>query len=129
MSGLGNLTNQGTLWALADSTLRGYRLYQFSGDGFLLGNLELRTLLYPSSYYDLRLFGLLGTVLDRKSTRLNSSHVRISYAVFCLKKKNCPLMHGRCLMSDASLTVGGGRAMSVSSRSTTRSVPSERRGA
>src|SRR3989442_7140803 len=25
---------------------------------------------------------------DRKSTRLNSSHVRISYAVFCLKKKN-----------------------------------------
>src|SRR5699024_12015405 len=27
------------------------------------------------------------TVLDRKSTRLNSSHVSISYAVFCLKKK------------------------------------------
>src|SRR3989442_6289588 len=26
-------------------------------------------------------------VLDRKSTRLNSSHVRISYAVFCLNKK------------------------------------------
>src|SRR5271157_6352171 len=26
-------------------------------------------------------------VEDRKSTRLNSSHVRISYAVFCLKKK------------------------------------------
>src|SRR3989442_4195609 len=34
---------------------------------------------------------------DRKSTRLNSSHVRISYAVFCLKKKKCttsdPAMH------------------------------------
>src|SRR5690606_39441837 len=31
----------------------------------------------------------VGTVaiLDRKSTRLNSSHVKISYAVFCLKKK------------------------------------------
>src|SRR5690625_6097116 len=28
------------------------------------------------------------TGLDRKSTRLNSSHVAISYAVFCLKKKN-----------------------------------------
>src|SRR5207253_10071098 len=28
------------------------------------------------------------TVEDRKSTRLNSSHVAISYAVFCLKKKN-----------------------------------------
>src|SRR3712207_8142317 len=28
--------------------------------------------------------------LDRKSTRLNSSHANISYAVFCLKKKNDP---------------------------------------
>src|SRR5690554_1161790 len=28
---------------------------------------------------------------DRKSTRLNSSHVRTSYAVFCLKKKTDPL--------------------------------------
>src|SRR3989442_5890455 len=30
---------------------------------------------------------LLSLERDRKSTRLNSSHVRISYAVFCLKKK------------------------------------------
>src|SRR5690606_10599136 len=29
----------------------------------------------------------LSNQLDRKSTRLNSSHVKISYAVFCLKKK------------------------------------------
>src|SRR5690625_6411571 len=29
-----------------------------------------------------------GKIRDRKSTRLNSSHVAISYAVFCLKKKN-----------------------------------------
>src|SRR3712207_8012479 len=29
-----------------------------------------------------------GGRLDRKSTRLNSSHANISYAVFCLKKKN-----------------------------------------
>src|SRR5690606_41840028 len=29
----------------------------------------------------------VGKHLDRKSTRLNSSHVKISYAVFCLKKK------------------------------------------
>src|SRR3712207_8440826 len=28
-----------------------------------------------------------GSVTDRKSTRLNSSHANISYAVFCLKKK------------------------------------------
>src|SRR5690606_39605247 len=31
--------------------------------------------------------GLRIVELDRKSTRLNSSHVKISYAVFCLKKK------------------------------------------
>src|SRR3989442_3866926 len=31
--------------------------------------------------------------LDRKSTRLNSSHVRISYAVFCLKKKMRSAVH------------------------------------
>src|SRR5690606_41223015 len=34
---------------------------------------------------------------DRKSTRLNSSHVKISYAVFCLKKKKttlAPPIHG-----------------------------------
>src|SRR5258708_27362342 len=31
-----------------------------------------------------------GWVEDRKSTRLNSSHQIISYAVFCLKKKNTP---------------------------------------
>src|SRR3712207_8600539 len=37
----------------------------------------------------LRVFGVgVGRhVLDRKSTRLNSSHANISYAVFCLKKK------------------------------------------
>src|SRR5690554_6957077 len=31
--------------------------------------------------------------VDRKSTRLNSSHVRISYAVFCLKKKKNKQKH------------------------------------
>src|SRR2546430_6078607 len=34
--------------------------------------------------------------LDRKSTRLNSSHSQISYAVFCLKKKK--IYHPRLLM-------------------------------
>src|SRR5690625_6943792 len=32
--------------------------------------------------------GIVEVEIDRKSTRLNSSHVAISYAVFCLKKKN-----------------------------------------
>src|SRR2546430_12194568 len=40
-----------------------------------------------------RIDGIFGTdgishAIDRKSTRLNSSHSQISYAVFCLKKKN-----------------------------------------
>src|SRR5690606_31296517 len=38
-------------------------------------------------------YGILGNQdigTDRKSTRLNSSHVKISYAVFCLKKKKQP---------------------------------------
>src|SRR2546426_4438721 len=33
----------------------------------------------------------LPELIDRKSTRLNSSHLVISYAVFCLKKKTDPL--------------------------------------
>src|SRR5690606_39868271 len=47
---------------------------------------------YPNYYwnYDLNGFKTIWIInysLDRKSTRLNSSHVKISYAVFCLKKK------------------------------------------
>src|SRR5690606_39491044 len=38
----------------------------------------------PSGY---EFSSLVQSILDRKSTRLNSSHVKISYAVFCLKKK------------------------------------------
>src|SRR3712207_7247905 len=34
---------------------------------------------------------------DRKSTRLNSSHANISYAVFCLKKKTIPPVHALVL--------------------------------
>src|SRR5438270_5257360 len=37
-----------------------------------------------------RLDLLVGERLDRKSTRLNSSHSQISYAVFCLQKKKRP---------------------------------------
>src|SRR3989449_5665153 len=37
---------------------------------------------------ELELLHRPGTAQDRKSTRLNSSHGYISYAVFCLKKKN-----------------------------------------
>src|SRR2546430_12606809 len=37
--------------------------------------------------------GHAGILRDRKSTRLNSSHSQISYAVFCLKKKKKPHTH------------------------------------
>src|SRR5436305_10644873 len=43
------------------------------------------------------------TSTDRKSTRLNSSHVRISYAVFCLQKKNMRVDH--TLLQDATGTM------------------------
>src|SRR5699024_11901843 len=43
---------------------------------------------------DARIAELLAVARDRKSTRLNSSHVSISYAVFCLEKKNT------CMCSD-----------------------------
>src|SRR2546427_912070 len=50
----------------------------------------------------------LDEALDRKSTRLNSSHSQISYAVFCLKKKNsiAPSIRSRSRLS-ASRTVRG----------------------
>src|SRR5258708_13243112 len=52
----------------------------------------LSYLLAPSNLYFLKglfvVFDMVTTNRDRKSTRLNSSHQIISYAVFCLKKKN-----------------------------------------
>src|SRR2546430_12664765 len=44
---------------------------------------------FTSPYDHARIIsGDASPILDRKSTRLNSSHSQISYAVFCLKKKN-----------------------------------------
>src|SRR5690554_7035053 len=47
-------------------------------------DLDLEALLQRNAWLGIQ----IQVRLDRKSTRLNSSHVRISYAVFCLKKKN-----------------------------------------
>src|SRR2546427_9003611 len=47
-----------------------------------------------------RTAGALVDALDRKSTRLNSSHSQISYAVFCLKKKKKTSIH-TCARRDA----------------------------
>src|SRR3712207_7160622 len=41
-------------------------------------------------------WNLFGGAVDRKSTRLNSSHANISYAVFCLKKKKKHLINFLC---------------------------------
>src|SRR5690606_41814882 len=43
---------------------------------------------WDTEIFMLPFFVLTWPEADRKSTRLNSSHVKISYAVFCLKKKN-----------------------------------------
>src|SRR3712207_8626784 len=40
------------------------------------------------------------TSIDRKSTRLNSSHANISYAVFCLKKKHDTRLQQRAQLAD-----------------------------
>src|SRR5207253_11511466 len=47
----------------------------------------------------------ISSAKDRKSTRLNSSHVAISYAVFCLKKKNY-LQPGTCATRTMSAIPG-----------------------
>src|SRR5688572_31868289 len=49
---------------------------------------DVRFLRHPAARADEEDQGHGGDDLDRKSTRLNSSHSQISYAVFCLKKKN-----------------------------------------
>src|SRR3989442_8809979 len=56
----------------------------FRSDGDPKSIAGARTRLAPSCPACAR---LARSAEDRKSTRLNSSHVRISYAVFCLKKK------------------------------------------
>src|SRR5690625_5925252 len=61
-------------------------LYAIGPGGLMgvgLGNSLQKYFYLPEPQTDF-IFAILG---DRKSTRLNSSHVAISYAVFCLKKK------------------------------------------
>src|SRR2546430_13271939 len=49
------------------------------------------------SDFETFLDALIPSQLDRKSTRLNSSHSQISYAVFCLKKKIRKELHAHVL--------------------------------
>src|SRR5439155_25332538 len=75
--------------------LRGHRVGTLASSlahQILRGRPGIEIVLYGGQeepYRDLELHRTDAVLLeDRKSTRLNSSHVAISYAVFCLKKKN-----------------------------------------
>src|SRR5699024_11697210 len=63
-----NVKSGDTLWNIAEDN-------STTVDQIIKSNKLDGTVIYPNQ------------TLDRKSTRLNSSHVSISYAVFCLKKK------------------------------------------
>src|SRR3712207_8301487 len=67
----------------APTTLRGEIA---EGVRWLVGHRLLRILAVAIALMNLTLSATL-SISDRKSTRLNSSHANISYAVFCLKKK------------------------------------------
>src|SRR5687768_18356505 len=61
--------------------------YSFKGERLESSPNKFALLLTSSSSESVSLKGDKKAYLDRKSTRLNSSHGYISYAVFCLKKK------------------------------------------
>src|SRR5690606_41699766 len=61
--------------------------YAMAASGMWLG-FDEAALRLPAALVGIALIPLSFAFGDRKSTRLNSSHVKISYAVFCLKKKN-----------------------------------------
>src|SRR5690349_24215604 len=60
---------------------------EFLGDSGLVGNVGESAVTVVAIQRGRERFVKLRVAVDRKSTRLNSSHVEISYAVFCLKKK------------------------------------------
>src|SRR3989442_4877434 len=59
---------------------------------------------------------------DRKSTRLNSSHVRISYAVFCLKKKIIEKMFSQIHITYASFNFTNERTINQQVTSINRAM-------
>src|SRR5437660_3326292 len=68
---------------------KGRLLYKYAGS-FLE---QAATLCFKSAFPASGSTWIPNTLGDRKSTRLNSSHVAISYAVFCLKKKKIQHTH------------------------------------
>src|SRR5207249_5896508 len=75
-------------------SLRMFRILFFAftvlwSAGFAMAVID-RAQQIPESLYSEMKWRMIGPFRDRKSTRLNSSHVSISYAGFCLKKKSIP---------------------------------------
>src|SRR5256885_7257696 len=73
-----------------ETFIRAYRaLHQFRGDAqFYTWLYRIAVNTAKKALLDMKRSPLITESADRKSTRLNSSHLVISYAVFCLKKKN-----------------------------------------
>src|SRR3712207_7420202 len=72
------------------STLFPYTTLFRSPDGHAIDDERATVVIAPGVWAEIERASRLATLVtdeDRKSTRLNSSHANISYAVFCLKKK------------------------------------------
>src|SRR3712207_8372017 len=69
-------------WEIVNSDAFRQDLMAMTSDGTPLWDGQAPLVIRPASPRETE-------ALDRKSTRLNSSHANISYAVFCLKKKKC----------------------------------------
>src|SRR5690625_4314705 len=80
----GNTRNSLTRYEDLDRELSVVRRHGYARDN---EELELGVRCIAAGVYDESVEWVAGLSVDRKSTRLNSSHVAISYAVFCLKKK------------------------------------------
>src|SRR5438874_8029124 len=76
------------LWMLQQALEAvGYQVFTVTSAELALNILRQRVTDAVVLDCEMSLMDGLALALDRKSTRLNSSHVEISYAVFCLKKK------------------------------------------
>src|SRR5690625_5537567 len=99
----GDIRNVMSALSDVETKLENLFTYRFNKDalgGHALGNLMLAAMYDMTGDFAMaveelsKILNVKGTVIpstnirDRKSTRLNSSHVAISYAVFCLKKKS-----------------------------------------
>src|SRR5256885_11729651 len=78
------LAGPGIVVMVADNDAGGITTYAATGAKYGYHLIWFLLVLIPVAYYVQE----MTVVGDRKSTRLNSSHLVISYAVFCLKKKN-----------------------------------------